>query len=326
MKFRTELEPQPSSLQVSHQTRVLALGSCFAERIGARLAAGKFPACVNPAGIYFQPPALRELLALALEERLPPLHYSGAEGCWFSYALHSRLNQPSREAYEAGARAALGALREALCRADLLILTLGSAVVHRLGEGGPPVANCQRQPSRLFRRELLPFEEALDALRNLIGLARQARPGLPILLSVSPVRHTRDGLPLNAASKATLRLACQQLLDEAGGIHYFPAYELLLDDLRDYRFYAADLVHPSEQAEEYIWEHFARSHFSAETRALLADWEAVRRDLAHRPRHPGGPAWQQFLAQLEARLQALAPRLDVEAELAALRQQQAGSS
>lgn len=321
MKFRTELEAQPSPLQVSHQTRVLALGSCFAERIGGRLAAAKFPVSVNPAGICFHPLALRDLLALALGEGLPPLHYSEAGGYWFCYALHSRFNQPSREAYEAGARAALDALRKALAGADLLILTLGSAVVHRLGEGGAPVANCHRQPARLSRRELLPFDEALGGLRDLIGLARQARPSLSILLTVSPVRHTRDGLLLNAASKATLRLACQQLLDEAAGIHYFPAYELLLDDLRDYRFYAADLVHPSEQAEQYIWEYFARSHFSAETRALLDAWEAARRDLAHRPQQPGSEAWRQFLRKLEGRLLQLAPRLDVEAELAALRAQ-----
>ena len=161
------------------------------------------------------------------------------------------------------------------------------------------------------------FHEELEvAVRDCLGALWERRPQLRVLVSVSPVRHIRSGLIENTASKSLLRVLCQQLTDRFPLVEYFPGYELILDDLRDYRFYERDLIHPNELALDYIWEKFSQKYFSPATQSLIQQLTQIHRDLAHRPQNPGSVAHQNFLGALERRIASLEPHLDMSAERA----------
>ena len=200
------------------------------------------------------------------------------------------------------------------------MLTLGSAVVYRHIETGKVVANCHKMPGTLFEKYLYQYEYLHDDLKRLMKTLHKANPKLNVLLTVSPVRHTRDTLPLNQVSKSTLRTVTHELTVWNDWVHYFPAYELMVDDLRDYRFYEADMIHPNAQAHDYIFGKFADSAFDAELRSFVAEWAQVSKSLAHRPLYgEDSPAHQQFLTKLQAQLETLSKRVDVAPELADVR-------
>jgi len=317
MKFRTELPSGLSPLQLSYGQGIVAMGSCFADRIGTRLSEARLVCTVNPLGIVYNPLSLAYLLRVALgDAAMPTGTYAPHLEAWHSFALHSRLNAPDQTSWQRGVEASFARLGRALTGAQVLMLTFGTALVYRRHDTGEVVNNCHRYPAAFFRQDLLPLPEMLSTMYALVRLLRAQRPGLQLLLTVSPVRHIKEGLPLNSVSKASLRLLCHQLASSLEEVHYYPAYELMVDDLRDYRFYGRDLIHPSEMAEQYIWEHFCATHLSPEARDMLSRWEQVQRDLAHRPRQPGSQAHRRFLEKLRDKLQALSPQLDCAAELA----------
>lgn len=317
MKFRTELAPEAAPLQLNYGAGVVALGSCFAARIGERLAGARLPTCINPLGIVYNPLSACRLLRIALGDApWPAATYAPHLEAWHSFDLHSQCNAPDRETFQRGVEQGFAQLRQALARAEVLILTFGTALVYRRHDSGEVVNNCHRYPAAFFTRDLLTLPDTLEAMYELVRRLRAQYPQLQLLLTVSPVRHVREGLPLNSVSKATLRLLCHQLASSLPEVHYYPAYELMVDDLRDYRFYGADLIHPNDVAEQYIWEHFCATHLSPAARAVLTRWEQVQRDLAHRPRQPGSQAHRRFLQQLRDKLLALSTSLDCSAELA----------
>jgi hypothetical protein len=200
--------------------------------------------------------------------------------------------------------------------ADTVVLTLGTAWAYRLRETGELVSNLHKLPANLFEKELLTADEIVNSIAEVHALLRRANPAIRIVLTVSPVRHIKDTLPLNAVSKSVLRVACHYLSELLPNVSYFPAYELLTDDLRDYRFYAADMLHPSEVAEDYIWERFARTYFDADFGRFRKEWAAVRQSLGHRPLHIGAPEHRTFLDQTRERLERLtAQGVDVRQEL-----------
>lgn len=313
MKFRTEIDIAPLHTRIGYEHRTLALGSCFAEQIGARLARAKFRVTVNPTGILFNP---LSIVAALHSYRTPvgreELHCDG--GRWFHFGFHGDFAAPTADEALQRMNAARRAGAGALDAADRVVLTLGTAWVYE--RGGEVVANCHRQPAAQFTRRRLAVEEVTGALAAAI---EGPLAGREIILTVSPVRHLGDGLAGNAASKATLRLAAEQLTERYAGVSYFPAYEILTDDLRDYRFYADDLVHPSPQAVAYIWEKFSAAALTPEAQALLPEVEAIAAAAAHRPRDPHSAAHRDFCRRMLERIAAL-PGVDFHAEAEYFRQ------
>ena len=302
---------------MARTARVLTLGSCFAESLGTRLRLHKVNALVNPFGTVFQPLALAQLLrAAAGEEQDWQQHLVEARGRWQSYDLHSTLGAESPVELLQTIQETVRRVGDFVRTADAVVLTLGTAWAYRLRETGELVSNLHKLPASLFEKELLTADEIVNGLAEVHALLRRINPEVRIVLTVSPVRHIKDTLPLNAVSKSVLRVACHYLSELLPGVSYFPAYELLTDELRDYRFYASDMLHPSEVAEDYIWDKFARAYFDADFGRFRKEWAAVRQALGHRPLHLGAPEHRVFLDQTAERLEKLdSEGVDVRQEL-----------
>lgn len=315
MHFRTELTPKISSTPIAHDTPVVCVGSCFADRIGARLQAGKFKTLVNPFGVIFNPVSLFDVLRFAVEQTpLPAQLYTEREGLWRHYGVHSQFVATSKAELSALLEAQMHLAYAQICEAKFLMITLGTAWVYRLT--APPyttVANCHKQPAHFFEKKLLEVHEIVASFEALQASLKAINPTLQVIFTVSPVRHLKDTLELNAVGKAVLRLAVHTLQAKYPHLAYFPAYELLLDDLRDYRFYAPDLLHPSEMGEQYIWEKFADAYFRPETHALLKKIQQINTSLAHRSLQVG-KVYQNFLLTLQKDIEALPAHLDLQAE------------
>ena len=265
----------------------------------------------------FQPLALAQLLrAAAGEEQDWQQHVVEARGRWQSYDFHSTIGAESPVELLQTIQETVRRVGDFVRTADTVVLTLGTAWAYRLRETGELVSNLHKLPASLFEKELLTADEIVNGLAEVHALLRRVNPNIRIVLTVSPVRHVKDTLPLNAVSKSVLRVACHYLSELLPGVSYFPAYELLTDELRDYRFYAADMLHPSEVAEDYIWDKFARAYFDADFGRFRKEWAAVRQSLGHRPLHLGAPEHRTFLDQTAERLERLASQgVDVRQEL-----------
>ncbi|MBO0952785.1 GSCFA domain-containing protein [Fibrella forsythiae] len=325
MQFRTELTPDRLPVQLKLTDRIVTIGSCFAEVIGARLADHKLTVLNNPLGTLFNPFSISKLLKLALTGNLPDeVGYVERDGLWFHYDFHSSFWGTSKAALAQLLQVRLQEIGTGLQQADWLLLTLGSAVVYQHKETQQLVANCHKMPGTLFNRFLCQIGLARNELTDLFRLLQQHNPKLTIILTVSPVRHIRDGLPLNSASKALLRTVCAELCGESESaldmptpmVYYFPAYELVQDDLRDYRFYEADLIHPNAQAHEYVFTKFAESAFTPDLCAFVKQWEQIRRAMAHRPLHGLTDAHRLFLQKLLRQIEVLPASIDTTAERA----------
>lgn len=299
MKFRTEIELRPYARRIGYADRLLALGSCFAEEVGQRLADAKFRIAVNPSGVLFNPLSIVRTLRRYRDGRpVAKEELQQADGRWFHYDFHGSLTGESADEALARMNAAVAEGARALREASVVLLTLGTAWVYERTDTGEAVANCHRQPAQRFRRRRLRVEEVVAAIET--ALADELKDK-HVLLSVSPVRHLSDGLAGNAASKAVLRLAAEELAERHARIDYFPAFEILCDDLRDYRFYADDLTHPSPQAVAYIWERFRDALLTPQAQALLPRIAEITAAARHRPLHPASEAYRAFCRrQLEA--------------------------
>ncbi len=315
MKFRTEIEIAPLNPRIGYRHRLLAVGSCFAQHIAGKLADAKFDIETNPTGILFNPLSIAEALRNYRDCKpvdASELHYDGEQ--WFHYDFHGSFSDA--DAAQALKRMntgrAIGAA--AFRQADFVLLTFGTAWVYE--RQGRPVANCHRQPASEFIRRRLSVEEIVAAFDESFRTRPDETDSIDkkqIILTVSPVRHLGDGLEGNALSKAVLRMAAAELAERHPNVHYFPAYEIVMDDLRDYRFYADDLVHPAPQAIEYIWEKFAAAALDDQARRLLPEVEAIVTAARHRPRNPQGRAHADFCRRCMERIAAL-PQIDFSAE------------
>ncbi|MEL7529855.1 MAG: GSCFA domain-containing protein [Bacteroidota bacterium] len=318
MQFRTEIPIQAAPFQIDHQTSILSLGSCFAERIGQRLEAAKFDILSNPLGILYHPLALSKLIRMAIGlEAAPDICFAEHLTLWHSFDLHGHYRESERNVLRSSIDKDLQTLKAHIVKTDTLLLTLGTAWVYETLSEEKMVANCHKYPTAHFKKRLLTTEEVVLDYKRLFAELKNLRPKLNVILTVSPVRHQRDTLVLNSVSKSVLRLSAHQLSEQLAQVHYYPAYELLMDDLRDYRYYAKDLLHPNEQGEQYVWEHFEASFFAPQTQDLLKRWEKLRQALAHRPFQTDGEAYHKFLTNLLGKLKSLATKLPLADEIAA---------
>ena len=293
MEFRTEIRVAPLGTEIGHADTVLFFGSCFAGEMRRRMAALKFRTDGDFTGPLFNPASVAALLRRASDPAPATVDElrQDADGWWFHYDANTLLSDPDRETVLCRYNDALGRLRALLPRARCVVVTFGTAWVYRLKENGRIVANCHKQPQALFDRERLSVGSIVAEWSQLLA---GPLAGKEVILTVSPVRHRGDGAEGNSLSKATLRVAVGELTERFGHAHYFPACEIVTDDLRDYRFYADDLVHPSSQAVDYVWERFAEAALSPEALRLLPEIGRLRAQCNHRPRRADSEAWQSL--------------------------------
>lgn len=282
MKFRTEVNIDKPTFSIRPLERMLFVGSCFADNIGTRFLEDKFRAVVNPYGVMYNPVSV----------------------------LHTvkRFIEDSRQSSDVGASPFDGRERW------VCVFTLGTNHVYRLKETGEIVDNCRKRPQRLFQEEELTIDQCREALSEAVGILEKINPEVKVIVTVSPIRYAKYGFHGSQLSKATLLLAADKLCREHDNCTYFPAYEIVNDELRDYRFYKEDMLHPSEQAVSYIWERFSELYFSKETSSFLEKWRPIKEALGHKPFNPDAEEYKLFMLRTMERikeLQRLYPELDV---------------
>lgn len=292
MKFRTEIDKPQLKGRIDYNSKIVTLGSCFAENITKRLAAAKFCVKHSPVGILFNPASIASTLTAFAERSAVDCGriVRRSEG-WVSLDCHSELTMPTEEEAIKTLQNAIDEGHKLLRSATCVIITFGTAWVYEHIATGRVVANCHKQPSREFCRRRMSVEEIVTLFKPLMeGVLRDKH----IIFTVSPIRHTADGLTENCVSKAILRLAADTLSSTYDNADYFPAYEIVTDDLRDYRFYAEDMVHPSAQAVEYIWQRFIESALADSAVELLPKVEKIIVAAAHKPFNPNSEEYATF--------------------------------
>jgi hypothetical protein len=310
--FRTEVTLPASGLNLGLHDKSVTIGSCFAEVIGTKLKDYKADVLVNPFGTIFNPVSVCRLLQAVAGE---PLNLEQSlvqrDGIWYSYDLHSSLSSPDKDQLLHLITQRIAQTREHLKDARLLIITFGTAVSYKLTDTGTIVANCHKLPARQFSRTLLTIEEINYSLETCYHALKKFNPELQTIVTVSPVRHLKETLPTNSVSKSILRVATHTITERYKDVLYFPAYEIMLDDLRDYRFYGPDMLHPTPVAEDYIWQKFASAYLDPTFQEFIPAWEKIKSAMAHRPFHPNTEAHQAFITKTIAQLQQLAANYNI---------------
>ncbi|MBC7485156.1 MAG: GSCFA domain-containing protein [Cytophagaceae bacterium] len=321
MHFRTELSVNKSLLQFHHRTPFLTIGSCFSEEIGQLLEASKFNVLNNPFGTMFNPISIAKIIQgiCRTTERKPLPILAG--DVWLDYRFHSSIYGYSEKELKETIDQKFQQASDQLSQPNsVFVITLGTAWVYRLLSENCIVANCHKQSYTLFQKELSSLEEQLHVFKEALNLLFENFPHCQVILTLSPVRHTKDGLEENQISKSSLRLLCHQLNSAFPQLHYFPSYEIILDDLRDYRFYSKDLVHPNEQAVNYIWEKFRHTFFDKHTDQVVHQWMQIRQNLLHKPFYEKGKAYKKFMEQTLQDLEHIHHKIDVTKEIEELKQ------
>lgn len=320
MNFTTPLHIEPSAQQLSYGQKIVSIGSCFSENIGQRLIEGKFECINNPFGIIFNPLSIAKLISSSIQSlQLEEAHFITADDYHFHFDLHSEIYSESKAQLDGQISQLQDQTRSRLQKADWLLVTFGTAVAYQYTKTGQIVANCHKVPAKEFSKEMLQADAIQLAWSQLIDELRAINPNLKLIFTLSPVRHTKDTLSVNSLSKAILRVACEQIGQAHAGVFYFPSYEIMMDELRDYRFYAKDMIHPSELAIDYIWERFLQTYLDKKSSELYSKWMDLRKALAHRPFREQSEGHRQFLATTLEKLEQLSDRLDLTQEIITLK-------
>ena len=300
MKLNTPVEIKPLEKRLTYRDSILFVGSCFADEIGRRCTERYFDTRVNPFGVLFNPCSISDCLGLlegyginAEQCSFIPEDVIETSGGFCSFHHHGSMARPTAQEFLDNANKVLADASDFYYREGWVVVTLGTAFIYTDKESGNVVANCHKLPADRFERTMISSDQVYDALSQYVA----ARPGRQWIFTVSPVRHLADGLHANTLSKATLHLGIEKLVNRYPNAHYFPAYEILMDELRDYRFYADDMMHPSAQAADYIFERFMDFALAVGERPLLAEAEKVRGMMEHRILNPGTPEAARFEAQ-----------------------------
>lgn len=302
----------------------MMLGSCFTENIGAMLAERKLPVLVNPVGVIYNPVST----ALALQRVTTAKPYTEDDlnqynGLWYSFHHHTSFSHIEKKQCLSRINDSLQASSKFWQSSNYLMITLGTARVYHYKKTGLPVANCHKLPAREFDHSLLTVEEITTLWRDLINKIVLTKPDLKIVFTVSPVRHWKDGAVGNQISKSTLLLAVSQLVsDFSERVFYFPSYEIVMDDLRDYRFYADDMLHPSPQAISYIWESFKDSLIDSKAHKLMGEIEKLRLAINHRPFNSETKEYQDFIKSTISKIEQIQsqhPQIDFSQEMEILK-------
>jgi hypothetical protein len=305
MKWVTGVNIAPSEKKIGYNDKILLLGSCFADNIGEKFAAHYFQATVNPLGTLYNPASIAHALTDALIPQSDP-RIVQHNGMWHSMMHHGSFSHPDKEALLHRCTESRELMISALKEVSTVIVTFGTAWVYVWQ--GEVVANCHKLPANQFVRRCLTVNDIVGMWQPIVA----SMPDKHWIFTVSPIRHIKDGLHANQLSKSVLLQAIDSLVSnlspQASRLDYFPSYEIMLDELRDYRFYAEDMVHPSQVAVDYIWQRFVDTYMTVETQNEMRALHQLWRDRHHRMLHPESPEAQQFAAHIKTRLQELQPR------------------
>ena len=322
MKLQTEIPLSPEENQIDYSSKILLLGSCFSENIGAKFDYFKFQNIQNPFGIIFNVVSLEKLVRRAIENNFfseeDIFHHNGI---WKCFEAHSELNSLSKDEYLKSLNAALQNLRSAVLNSTHIIITLGTSWVYKyVGDWSSNinpdsdavakyeiVANCHKLPQTNFKKELLSVEETTGSIQNILNKISEVNPKAIVLFTVSPVRHVKDGFVENTISKAHLISAIHQSLSPRteSRSFYFPSFEIMMDELRDYRFYAEDMLHPNKTAIEIIWQKFSKVWISSETQSLQREIAVIQSGLLHKPFNAESEEHLQFLEKLKQKISSV---------------------
>ena len=308
MKLTTPV-PIPNSIHsIDYNSTIVSLGSCFAVNMGEKLDYFKFQNTINPFGIIFNPVSIEKLIVRAVHQK----HFT-EEDVFFhnerfhSYEVHSDLSSANQQELLDRLNTSLELTLQKIKAATHILITYGTSWVYQEKNSGAVVANCHKMPQSHFDKHILSVASIEAAIQNTVAAIRQVNPNCSFVFTLSPVRHSKDGFVENQRSKAHLitalhNLLSNQMLDKA---HYFPAYEIMMDELRDYRFYGDDLMHPSSMAIEYIWQRFRASSISETALSTLDEVDAIQKSLLHKPFHPLAESHQKFQSKLQEKISKL---------------------
>jgi len=300
--FQTKIDIPVSDIKISYKDSIMTFGSCFAENIGNKLETVFFETDINPFGVLYNPVSVKNSLELLIQNK----SFSSEEifenkSLWQSFAHSSLFNGLSEVECLNNINTRLISSAGFFQKTNVLLITFGTAWVFEEKKSGRVVSNCHKLPSGDFERRRLTVNEIVSDYNELIVTLQKLCPALNIIFSVSPIRHWKDGAHENNISKSILLMAIDELQKQHKQVHYFPAYEILLDELRDYRFYAPDMLHPSEVAVDYIWSRFSETYFSERTLQLKKRIEQLVADRAHRPYQPDSAEFKKFVEHTEKR-------------------------
>ena len=309
MKLQTQIPlSKQSDNQIDYQSKLVLLGSCFAGNMAEKLEYFKFQTTTNPFGIIFNPVSIETLVNRIVNKiEFTENDIFFHNDLWHCYEIHSQLSNSNKEDFLGTLNALINSTHKQLNSSTHLIVTFGTSWVYRSIESNQVVANCHKVPQKQFTKELLSIDSIEKSIQNTIGLIKEVNPNCNVIFTVSPVRHIKDGFTENTLSKAHLISAIHSfLLHRAQSrCYYFPSFELLMDELRDYRFYADDMLHPNQTAINYIWEKFNDVWMHPETFKTMALVDTIQKGLQHKPFNPQTQAHQAFLKDLEVKKQTL---------------------
>ncbi len=306
MNLQTKVIIPKASFEISHQSKILLMGSCFSENIGSKLIDSKFSVNVNPFGILYNPVSIFNAVSRLLDKESfnhkDFIHYND---CYHSLMHHGSFSNTNLDEAIDHVNAEFNLAANQLDNADVLLITLGTSYVFRWNESGEVVGNCHRIPSDKFSRERLTVESIFLSWTKLINRIIALNPNIKIIFTVSPIRHFKDGAHENQLSKAILHLSIDYLMQEfPENTFYFAAYEIMMDQLRDYRFYTDDMLHPTALTQSYIWDRFSETYFTKETQEINVEWQKIRKAISHRPNNTNSNEYQQFLSRTISNLEA----------------------
>lgn len=310
MDFSTHIDIPASDISINHSTGVMLFGSCFSENIGLKLKRYKFKVEVNPFGILYNPFSVaRTIRRILSAESFSEDDLLFNDELYHSLMHHGHFSATDKKTCLQNITVSFEKAVASIQQTDLFLLTFGSAYVYQYKENGEIAGNCHKLPADRFRRFRLSVEEIVEEWDEVITLLTTMNPVAKLLFTVSPVRHWKEGAHENQISKSILHLAIDALQKRfEQNVRYFPAYEIMMDELRDYRFYEDDMVHPSSLAVDYIWNLFSEAFFSAETCKVNEEWAEIRNALDHRPLHPETEAYSLFMAATAQKLEKFAAR------------------
>lgn len=307
MQFRTKIPIPISDFQIDYNSKIVSLGSCFAENIGEKFAYFQFQNMVNPFGIIFNSVSIEKLIRRSIQkDYFTEKDVFFQNDLWHCFEVHSELSHPDKIIFLENLNKVIETTCQQITESTHIIITLGTAWVYRNLESTEIVANCHKVPQKEFSKELLPVEVIQQSLENIIQLISKINPEVKFVFTISPVRHIKDGFVENQRSKAHLITAIHEIINQKSSIiNYFPSYEIMMDELRDYRFYAEDMLHPGQVAIDYIWERFRVTTISELAYKTMEEVNSVQRALAHRPFNPNSESHVKFLSNLEEKKKRL---------------------
>ncbi|QLC67984.1 GSCFA domain-containing protein [Flavobacterium sp. LPB0248] len=307
MQFRTQIPISKSKNPINYDSKILSIGSCFAENISEKFDYFKFQNETNPFGIIFNPVSIESLFRRVCQQKLfeekDVFFYNER---WHSFEVHSDLSNSDRQELLETLNKAITETYKQLTEATHIIITFGTSWIYRNLEKDEIVANCHKVPQKQFSKELLSVEVIQKSIQNTIDVIQTLNPNINFTFTISPVRHIKDGFVENQLSKSHLFTALHQVLKTHNSklitYNYFPSYEIMMDELRDYRFYGEDMLHPNQIAIDYIWKLFSENYFSEESASVMKEVDEIQKSLRHRSFNPQSEQHQKFLANLQIKM------------------------